>query len=352
MDRTTAPGNVNGRFVAEDLNTGRFPTELDVNTLNAWQDELINVIVDYGLVPDANDKRQISKAIARAIAGATGIYFGAGPDIGDSDNLNNYIKAGFYHQNSNAQAASGFNYPIAYAGMLEVFSDGRMVYQRYTTYNSPTKVFVRTRYTGSSDPVWLPWSSFWSSQNDGHGSGLDADTLDGKHGADYVLSSDFKSVLESAFNANDPVGTKKYVSSTASLASCWVICDGRTYVDSSGVTRTSPNLTDTFIIGSGGSVATTVGSFVGSNDAVVVSHSHSITDPGHNHTISSNSNSDALSGKVAVGGDPSEGVAPTTDSKVTGISVNTTGVSGVNKNIPASYVQIVVMKFRLYRFGD
>lgn len=66
--------------------------------------------------------------------------------------LNDYIAPDDYHQSMNASAASGSNYPVALAGLLEVRTGATMVYQRYTTY-STSRVFVRGRY-GST---WAAW---------------------------------------------------------------------------------------------------------------------------------------------------------------------------------------------------
>jgi hypothetical protein len=85
-----------------------------------------------------------------------------GTDIPSGANLNNYTSDGYYHQNSNSNAAAGSNYPVDYAGMLEVTSDGNMVYQRYTVYNSTHDVYVRTYYNGT----WYSWSKQWSDAND------------------------------------------------------------------------------------------------------------------------------------------------------------------------------------------
>jgi len=77
---------------------------------------------------------------------------------------------------------------------------------------------------------------------------------------------------------------------------------------------------------------TTVGATGGSADSVVVSHTHTITDPGHTHSFASsgyglkNGGGDVLAGgdKGAVG----------LNSNTTGVSVNTAGVSGTNANLP------------------
>jgi hypothetical protein len=65
----------------------------------------------------------------------------------------------------------------------------------------------------------------------------------------------------------------------------------------------------------------------GSKDSVVVSHTHSITDPGHLHTSLVKSGGSQGGGVVDAVADGNTGSA------VTGISVNTTGSSGTNANI-------------------
>lgn len=71
-------------------------------------------------------------------------------------------------------------------------------------------------------------------------------------------------------------------------------------------------------------------------------HTHSasvtLTDPGHFHTISNQSDNDAGSGKVAVGGNVPEGSNPITDTTTTGITVSvtngSTGSGDSHNNIP------------------
>lgn len=74
----------------------------------------------------------------------------------------------------------------------------------------------------------------------------------------------------------------------------------------------------------------------------IPAHTHTasvvVTDPGHFHTISNQSDNDAGSGKVAVGGDVPEGSNPVTDSATTGITVavtnSSTGGGFSHTNIP------------------
>lgn len=78
------------------------------------------------------------------------------------------------------------------------------------------------------------------------------------------------------------------------------------------------------------------------SSAQIPAHTHSasvvVTDPGHFHTISNQSDNDAGSGKVAVGGDVPEGSNPVTDTSTTGITVSvtngSTGGGDSHNNIP------------------
>jgi len=92
------------------------------------------------------------------------------------------------------------------------------------------------------------------------------------------------------------------------------------------------------LVGHSGSGLYIAGNTGGSADAVVVSHTHTatVTDPGHFHTISAPFASDAVIG----GPSPSPGFrgsgTSNTSTKTTGITVSnsTTGVSETNANLP------------------
>ena len=62
--------------------------------------------------------------------------------------------------------------------------------------------------------------------------------------------------------------------STGSIPSGFLLCDG---------TNGTPDLRNSFIVGAGNNY--TVGQTGGSADAIVVSHTHTVTDPGHQHGI-------------------------------------------------------------------
>jgi hypothetical protein len=135
--------------------------------------------------------------------------------------------------------------------------------------------------------------------------------------------------------------------SVASIPSGWFLCNGA---------NGTPDLRDRFVVGAGSSYA--VAASGGSKDAVVVSHSHTatstVTDSGHlhNYAISEyeggvnygtnyyiNNSSAVTSGRTQFG---------TTSTQTTGVTVATTvnssGTSGTNANLPPYYALAFIMK--------
>lgn len=90
-----------------------------------------------------------------------------------------------------------------------------------------------------------------------------------------------------------------------------------------------PDFRDRMPIGAGTTYS--ANSQGGSKDAIVVSHTHSVTDPGHTHNIASSS---FLAGAGANYRVPGNTSATASASSTTGISINTTGSSGTNANLP------------------
>lgn len=118
--------------------------------------------------------------------------------------------------------------------------------------------------------------------------------------------------------------------STGSIPAGWALCNG---------TNGTPDLRNSFILGAGSTYS--VGQTGGSADAIVVSHTHTVTDPGHLHNTASTGTgtivNDAASG--ATGASTS-----TTASATTGISIQSTGSSGTNANLPPYYALAFIMK--------
>ena len=83
---------------------------------------------------------------------------GGGGDIAvyvlaGGENLNTKDTTGRYHQNLNADATSGTNYPINRAGLLEVAYGEGFVYQTYTAYKAFPHKYLREYYNGA----WNSW---------------------------------------------------------------------------------------------------------------------------------------------------------------------------------------------------
>lgn len=124
----------------------------------------------------------------------------------------------------------------------------------------------------------------------------------------------------------------------ATIPSGWVLCNGA---------NGTPDLRDRFVVGAGSTYAVT--STGGSADAIVVSHTHtassSVSDPGHNHTYTQTTYNGAQnSGQTNALGS----TTGTTSTSTTGISVSTTvnssGSSGTNANLPPYYALAYIMK--------
>lgn len=118
------------------------------------------------------------------------------------------------------------------------------------------------------------------------------------------------------------------------IPSGWLLCNG---------SNATPDLRNKFVIGAGSTYA--VGATGGSADAIVVSHSHtaSVNDPGHDHTVGfQNHTIDQNAGSAAL---VKQGTS-NTSTEQTGISVSidSTGGSGTNANLPPYYALCYIMK--------
>jgi microcystin-dependent protein len=122
--------------------------------------------------------------------------------------------------------------------------------------------------------------------------------------------------------------------SIASVPSGWALCNG-----SNG----TPDLRNRFVVGAGSTYA--VDATGGSADAIVVSHTHTITDPGHFHTTTAadTTNQD----RIQQGTETERGAVMNninSNTKTTGITVNSAGSSGTNANLPPYYALAYIMK--------
>lgn len=120
--------------------------------------------------------------------------------------------------------------------------------------------------------------------------------------------------------------------SAIAIPTGWVLCNGA---------NGTPDLRDKFVVGAGFSYA--VNAQGGSKDAVLVAHTHTITDPGHNHTYQRREYKPNLEQRNDPGGGPNLETAFTGSSQ-TGITINSAGTSGVNANLPPYYALCYIMK--------
>jgi len=128
-----------------------------------------------------------------------------------------------------------------------------------------------------------------------------------------------------------PIGTIVMWSNygEAGIPSGWALCDGQ---------AGRPDLRNRFVVGSGSSY--NVGNTGGSADAIVVSHAHSITDPGHSHGV-------FLGGSSSGAGFNSNNRSislPATTTATTGITIAAAGESGANANLPPYYAVAFIIK--------
>jgi len=129
--------------------------------------------------------------------------------------------------------------------------------------------------------------------------------------------------------------------SIASIPTGWALCDG---------TSGTPNLTDRMVIGAGSSYS--VDGTGGSKDAIVVSHTHTAstsTAGNHRHSISAIIADDLHSPPNFIpSSDNSYGSATHytnyAGDHTHGVTVNSTGSSGTNANLPPYYALAFIMK--------
>lgn len=121
--------------------------------------------------------------------------------------------------------------------------------------------------------------------------------------------------------------------SIATIPSGWVLCNG---------SNSTPDLRNRFVVGAGSAYA--VGATGGSANAIAVSHSHAITDPGHYHAYQTFDAINVGAPEPSSGGLVANRVYANTGTTATGITINSAGSDGTNANLPPYYALAYIMK--------
>lgn len=104
--------------------------------------------------------------------------------LADGDDLNTLTAsdAGFYLHPTHGISIS--NLPINRLGALAVLRwTSNLAYQMYATSISGVDLYLRGQDAYSN---WRGWEKVWHTGNDGSGSGMDADTVDGQHASAFA----------------------------------------------------------------------------------------------------------------------------------------------------------------------
>ena len=118
--------------------------------------------------------------------------------------------------------------------------------------------------------------------------------------------------------------------SIVSIPTGWSLCNG-----SNG----TPDLRDKFVVGAGSGYS--VAATGGSADAVVVSHTHIINDPGHTHPYDTQNSGGGGGGMQLISQSPAN---RSTGISTTGITIDSSGESGTNKNLPPYFAIAFIMR--------
>ena len=166
------------------VNLPAYPTSLPASDVYAWAkqpNKPAYTAAEVGaLTHEAADNRylQISGEVNIA-AGALRLFPGDGTHIAQDDAVPANGRFQVYDVNVNCTAGGGDGYLMALR-----WPSGNYVTQIYADVDSTGAMAIRHR---NNQSVWGDWYTIWNAANDGSGSGLDADLLDGQH-LSYVLT--------------------------------------------------------------------------------------------------------------------------------------------------------------------
>ncbi|KOY61021.1 phage tail protein [Photorhabdus heterorhabditis] len=123
--------------------------------------EIVNSLLENINAKIPNTRKINGKALSEDITiTSQDILGGLAISLGDKADLSSYKTPGIYHQEYDAHAKSGLNYPEPLAGSLVVLKAAGIV-QRYFVYNS-SRVYTRSQF---HDNPWTPWAREYNTLN-------------------------------------------------------------------------------------------------------------------------------------------------------------------------------------------
>jgi hypothetical protein len=142
-------------------------------------------------------------------------------ELGATEDFNDLTQTGLYHQAANSESSVSRNYPVAFAGKLEVVNNG-YIYQTYHTYaNQGT--YYRTKYRST----WYAWKEVadkgWVSANflGKTAKAADSEKLDGINSTQFARTD-----IAETFNSNLTVNGRIYAKNGVHIKSDWLRIDG------------------------------------------------------------------------------------------------------------------------------
>ena len=175
----TVTGTVDGRDIASD------GSKLDGIESGATADQTAAEI--RSLVESATDSNVFTDADHTKLngieAGAATAQKLSRNGLTSSDDLNSITGYGWYSWGSSVPSNAPYDYAV-----LRYLNDSSQDQQWVTAYGgaaNKVELYGRRKTGGTWD---TSWTRFWSDKNDGSGSGLDADTVDGIQGSSFLRS--------------------------------------------------------------------------------------------------------------------------------------------------------------------
>jgi len=175
----TVTGTVDGRDIASD------GSKLDGIESGATADQTAAEI--RSLVESATDSNVFTDADHTKLngieAGAATAQKLSRNGLTSSDDLNSITGYGWYSWGSSVPSNAPYDYAV-----LRYLNDSSQDQQWVTAYGgaaNKVELYGRRKTSGTWD---TSWTRFWSDKNDGSGSGLDADTVDGIQGSSFLRS--------------------------------------------------------------------------------------------------------------------------------------------------------------------